>query len=83
MELATAVPTLNLPAGHRAIWWIADNPAELALWEEGFAKHGVVIHKTEPHPAPSTMIDVVFSLDPANAVTALGYTPEECEWLEQ
>jgi hypothetical protein len=83
MEIAAAEPALKLPAGHRAIWWIADNEEELTTWKEGFARHGVLLHKTEPHPAPSTMIDVIFSLDPAHAVTALGYVPEESEWLEQ
>lgn len=79
----TAETPLELPLGHRALWWIADDQAELNTWKEGFAKHGIVIHKTDNHPAPSTMIDVVFSLAPANAVTALGYEPEECEWLEE
>jgi hypothetical protein len=82
META-AEDTLKLPVGHRALWWIADDQAELDVWKKDFAEKGCVIHRMEPHPAPSTQIDVLFSLDPTKAEAALGYPPEESEWLEE
>lgn len=73
----------ELPSKHRALWWIADDQVELDDWKIKFSKNGCVIHKEDPHPSPSNQISVIFSLDPATAEAALGYVPDESEWLEK
>lgn len=66
----------------RKLWWIADDKAEADRWSAELTEKGAKIVKIQPHPAPSTQIDVVFSLDPAKAVEILGRVPDEEEWLE-
>lgn len=68
---------------HRKLWWMADNQAAADQWTADLTAKGVKIEKIEPQPAPSTQLNVVFSLDPAKAMEILGYDPDEEEWLEE
>lgn len=73
----------NLTAGPRKLWWIADDKAEADRWSADLTAKGAKIEKVEPHPAPSTQVDVVFSLDPARSMEILGHVPDVEEWLDE
>lgn len=61
------------------IWWIADNVAEAEKWAKDIqAKGGVVVKSTQDKDG---QVDFVFAVNKENVAEALGYIPEEEEWL--
>lgn len=73
----------RLTAKLRKMWWIADDKAEADRWSADLTAKGAKIEKIEPHPHPSTQLDVIFSLDPARSMEILGRVPDEDEWLDE
>ena len=63
------------------IWWIADNEAEAMEWVR--AARGTDAVFTIYPPRENGERDVVIELNRCDAVKALGYEPDEDEWLEE
>jgi hypothetical protein len=67
--------------GTDQLWWIAENEAEAEKWLRDLTDKGCTLVKKETRQDDGR-VDVVFRLNKARALEALGYLPEDEEWLE-